>query len=114
MRALLAGIAAIGFIGAFAPAQAQETTGAAFVGVPSVTVHRDSRRDHFDRRDGRMHRGGSETVLVYDRDWQGDSVWRPDSFNDWWHERTWRSYPRWVADNRNCDRRWWSGGTWRC
>ena len=114
MRALLAGLAAIGTVGIPAPATAQETTSAAFVGIPAVTVHRGVRNDGFDRRDGRRLRGNSDTVLVYDRDYQGDSMWRPDSFNDWWHERPWRSYPRWVADNQNCDRRWWSGGTWRC
>ena len=113
MRVLLTGVAAIGALSIPAPAQAQATTGAAFVGVPSVTVHRGSDRDH-GRRDGHRFRGQGETVLVYDRDDQGDSLWRPDSFNDWWHERTYRSFPRWVADNRNCDRRWWSGGVWRC
>ena len=87
MRALLLGLAAIGTLGIPAPAQAEETTGAAFVGVPAVTVHRGIRGGEFDRRDGRRLRGHSETVLVYDRDYQGDSLWRPDSFNDWWHER---------------------------
>ncbi|MGH6784898.1 MAG: hypothetical protein ACREBP_09785 [Sphingomicrobium sp.] len=114
MRALLVGLAAIGTLGNPAPAQAQETTGAAFVGIPAVTVHRGFDRDHFDRRDGRRFRGNSDMVLVYDRDYQGDSLWRPNSFNDWWHERPHRAYPRWVADNQNCDRRWWSGGVWRC
>lgn len=38
----------------------------------------------------------------------------PDSYNDWWHERPERSYPRWLQNNENCERRWWGGGTWRC
>jgi len=112
MRALLLGIAAIGALALPAPAEAQETTGAAFVGIPNMTVHRGSGRDRgqLDRR----FRGRSDTVLVYDRDWQGDSSWRPDSFNDWWHERPDRNMPRWMANNQNCQRIWWSGGGWRC
>ena len=49
-----------------------------------------------------------------DRDWQGDSAQRHDSFNDWWHERPWRAYPAWVRNNQRCERLWWSGGGWRC
>ena len=41
-------------------------------------------------------------------------TWEPNSYNDWWHEQPWRSYPRWMANNGNCERRYWSGGGWRC
>ena len=39
--------------------------------------------------------------------------------NDWWHERTDRSYPRWVQESQatgQCDtgRSWWSGSGWHC
>ena len=37
-----------------------------------------------------------------------------DSYNDWWHDQPWRSYPRWVSKNEDCQRLWWSGGGWRC
>ena len=114
---LLAASGTVAALAATAPAQAQSSTAGAFVGVPAVNVHRSSpnfgdfRRD----RDRRHARRGFDNGIVYlDREYQGDTVWKPDSFNDWWHERPWRSYPRWVADNQNCDRRWWSGGTWRC
>ena len=30
------------------------------------------------------------------------------------HERPWRSYPRWVRSNENCERQWQGGGVWRC
>ena len=66
-----------------------------------------------DRRDRRRHRG-AETVFVYDRDWQGNSAWRANSFNDWWHERPHRSFPRWMSANQDCQRVWQSGGAWRC
>lgn len=38
----------------------------------------------------------------------------PDSYNGWWHDRPDRSMPRWMSQNENCERRWWSGGGWRC
>ena len=115
MRVFLAGLTAIAAVGVSVPAQAQETSSSdAFVAIPADSVHRDFRRDNFDRRDGRRFRGSSDTVLVYDRDYQGDSMWRPGSFNDWWHDRPDRSMPRWVRNNQNCERMWWSGGGWRC
>ena len=68
------------------------------------------------RRDGdrdRRRRNG-ESVFIYDRDYQGDTAWKADSYNDWWHERTERSFPRWMANNQGCERLWWSGGGRRC
>jgi hypothetical protein len=118
MRAiLLAASAALAALAADAPAEAQSSTAGAFVGVPAVNVHRgsghfgDFRRD-FDRR--RDRRGFDNGVVYHDREYQGDTAWKADSFNDWWHERPWRSMPRWVQGNENCQRLWWSGGNWRC
>jgi len=104
------------FVLPLASAQAQSSTAGAFVGIPpAVTVHRgtghgDFRRG-FHRRDPRQTDG-----FVYwgDREYQGDTLWRSDSFNDWWHDRPDRSMPRWLANNENCQRLWWSGGNWRC
>ena len=113
MRALLAGIAAAGIFAIPAPASAQSSNDA-FVGVPAVKVHRGG--SHFgDLRgfDRRRSRGSSEFVYL-DREYQGDTLWQPDSFNDWWHDRPDRSMPRWVRHNQNCERMWWSGGGWRC
>ena len=100
------------------PASPQFTVGAA----ASVTVHRgtsgrfDSDRDHrgHDRSRGGRRRDGEGFVFFDDRDYQGDTAWRHNSYNDWWHERTNRSFPRWVQNNQNCERQWWSGGGWRC
>ena len=70
-----------------------------------------------DFRDGRRHhrrnRGG-DTVLIYDRDYQGDSAWRPNSFNDWWHERPERAFPRWMQNNQDCQKVWYAGSVLRC
>jgi hypothetical protein len=75
------------------------------------SAHRQRGERHGDRRRGRR---GGDSVLIYDRDYQGDTAWRANSYNDWWHDRTDRSYPRWVANNQSCERMWWSGGGWRC
>jgi hypothetical protein len=58
----------------------------------------------------------TDSVYVYDRGYQGDSAWRSDSFNDWWHDNPDRAYPRWVQNNQGCppERMWWSGTTLRC
>ena len=64
--------------------------------------------------DRRLRDRRDSSVLFYDRDYQGDSVWRADSFNDWWHEDTSRSYPRWLQNNANCERQWYAGDTLRC
>ena len=118
MRAiLLAASATLAALTAAAPAQAQNSTAGAFVGVPAVNIHRgggqfgDFRRD-FDRR--RHHRGNDTGYVYLDREYQGDTVWKSDSFNDWWHDRPDRSMPRWMMNNQNCQRLWWSGGSWRC
>ena len=31
-----------------------------------------------------------------------------------WHDRPDRAYPRWMSNNQDCKRLWWSGGGWRC
>ena len=85
-----------------------------FTAIPSTTIHSGFGGGFDDRfrRDRRLR--GTDTVLVYDRDYQGDTAWRPESFNDWWHERPNRSYPAWVLRNRDCQRRYWQGETLTC
>jgi len=91
-------------------------------GPSGVRIHRGHHGDRHDRgrfdglasadRDhNRRFRG--DTFFPY-RDYQGDSLWRSDSFNDWWHDRPDRAFPRWVANNQDCQRRYWAGGDWRC
>lgn len=112
MRSALLGaaasIAAIAIPAAPAPAQDRAV---AFAASPSgaSSFDRDFQRD----RDRRRHRGDRVTFFG-DREYQGDTAWRHNSFNDWWHERPHRSYPAWVSRNTNCERLWWSGGDWRC
>lgn len=76
-------------------------------------------------RDGRFGGGHDrfpdefEVVAVthtYGGEWalHNNRSWAPDSYNDWWHDRPDRAYPRWLQNNRDCERVWWSGGGWRC
>jgi hypothetical protein len=110
-----------------APAAALDRSGAQFSarGAAAVTVHRNG-SGHVtggfprglsgdgDRHDRRRHRGGDGDIFFGEREYQGDSAFRPEGFNDWWHERPWRSYPRWVQSNDGCEREWQGGGVWRC
>ena len=68
----------------------------------------DFRRDRDRDRDFR-----GDTFFPY-RDYQGDTLWRSDGFNDWWHDRPDRAFPRWVRHNQPCQRQYWAGGGWRC
>ena len=123
MRRMLLGLAAplAAITIPAAPALALDPAAVQFTATATtaagVTVHRgkpgDFRRAGRDRdRDHR--RGNRDGIVIYDRDWQGDTAWRATSYNDWWHERPWRSYPRWMASNQSCERMWQGGGVWRC
>jgi hypothetical protein len=103
------------------PAQAQSAS--AFVGVPShggtsVRVHHgfgDHRGGRHDR-DGRFNDGAAIGTWYDGGEWAlyNNRSWEADSYNDWWHDRPDRAFPRWVQNNQNCERVWWSGGGWRC
>ena len=85
---------------------------------PNGTLRRGDghhrRHRHHDRFDGAVFAG---PWGYYDTDI--NASWEADSFNDWWHDRPDRAYPRWVRDGRHdegCDpeRMWWSGSGWHC
>ena len=117
MRWTLLGAAALLSCASFSTAAGAQVAGAPgnFVGSPASgfgsTAGRDGPDDH--------HRRGAVVVLGgfgYGGEWAlyNNRAFEPDSYNDWWHERTERSYPRWLQNNQNCERRWWGGGSWRC
>jgi hypothetical protein len=117
MRVALLGVAAsLAVLTPSAPAGAQALafSGQSSPSVQSVSGHGDGFRHDRRRHDRRRHRDSGDTVLIVDRDYQGDTAWRADSYNDWWHERPHRAYPAWMARNQNCERMYWSGGGWRC
>lgn len=76
--------------------------------------------------DGRSGRHGNARIVVGDYGYAdggwamaNNRSWDSDSFNDWWHDRPDRAYPRWVQDQQRTgtcdeDRMWWSGTGWRC
>ena len=84
-----------------------------------VRIHRgfpmDHRR-HGGRGDGSFYGGMGYAGAYYYGDYDANRSFDPDRWNDWWHERPERAFPRWVWRNQNCteDRMWWSGGGWRC
>ncbi|MFL6728848.1 MAG: hypothetical protein ACJ8EZ_02835 [Sphingomicrobium sp.] len=125
--------ALLGFAGAIAasgplatPAAAQDQMAFSPGGMPSGPLvrlggnwaasgdrDRHHRRHHGDRRDRVDVIGGWGWS---DGDWAyyNNRTWDSDSYNDWWHDRPDRSFPRWMQHNQNCERMWWSGGGWRC
>jgi hypothetical protein len=137
MRNLLLGLASLAALTVLAsPALALDPHHQPFVGVPTaspsgangVRIHRgafgfgmrcDGGRD--GRHDGRRGRDRCDGfvgngVLAYDDAWAlyNNRSWEPDSYNDWWHDQPWRSYPRWMARNRDCSRPWYAGDVLRC
>ena len=113
------------------PASAEHRVG---IGIP------DAKSSHYvgarispnlggcDMRDGRGRRdrgsrcdGFADGWAYADGSWAlyNNRGWEPDSYNDWWHDRPDRAYPRWVTEQRmrgTCepDRMWWSGSGWHC
>jgi hypothetical protein len=93
---------------------------------PGTSFHdgRGDGRHGSDGRDTRDHRrDGRGSVFVGPWGWGPDTwalynnrSWESNSYNDWWHDRPDRAYPRWVQQNQNCtaDRMWWSGTGWHC
>jgi hypothetical protein len=110
------------------PAQAADRPSVVSVGVSGNHARSEFRCDvGRDRRDGRRDRrsrgdctfiGGNLGYLDYG-DYDANRGFDPDAWNDWWHERPSRAYPRWVQDAQargSCapERMWWSGSGWHC
>jgi hypothetical protein len=128
MHRVLLGLTVFGAIGALAVPTAA-AHGRDFTANPRAQIGQfatppliDPRFCH-DRRsnDGDRRRSRCRTDVVMD--WYGgewalynNRNWESDSYNDWWHDRPDRAYPRWVQHNRDCasDRMWWSGQGWHC
>ena len=133
MRMLL-GLASLVAIALPSSVNAQSTivTQGFSVSSGSGRVHRDNlgqrgeaRLQGCDRRGGRGdgdRRGRRNSCEISTGTWvdggewalYNNRSWESDSYNDWWHDQPWRSYPRWVSKNEDCQRQWWSGGGWRC
>ena len=127
MRALLGFAAASAALVAYTPAEAQSTSLSGFssssafrdfrvVAPPPVGgVPLDVRRHGRHIRVGNVLAGGYGYGGYYDGDYDANRSFSPDKWNDWWHERPERAFPRWVRQNqRGCERMWYSGAGWRC
>ncbi len=116
MRGVLMGMAALAALGAVpaAPAAAEEAPVLQFHGGGFGKVLTARPAVPFGEGIGDRRRGRGGTSFVYDRGYQGDSAFKSDGFNDWWHDRPDRAFPRWMNNNDGCQRLWWSGGGWRC
>lgn len=123
MRVLLGFAAASAALLATSPAGAQSasisgfSTSSAFRDIqfrspPVAGVPSDVRRFGRHIRVGEVLAGG---YGYYDGDYDANRSFSPDKWNDWWHERPERAFPRWVRQNREqCERMWYSGAGWRC
>ena len=131
MRAVLIALAAAAAIPATASAQTVAAGGfsgsTAFadgsrriVASSGVSVHRgdysqggDHSGDYRDRH--RYSREGSGYFVGDLRDgYDINRGWAADSYNDWWHDRPDRAFPRWMTSNQACERQFWTGSGWRC
>lgn len=116
MRALLIATAAsfAAVLATTGPANAERPGHGSPPGMASAPKHTSF--GDASRHDRRRHNNFDDSAFFYDyyREYQGDTVWKSDSFNDWWHDRPDRAYPRWVQNNQNCERKWWGGDTLRC
>ena len=108
MRALLIALAAVTVV---TPANAAPAN--AEGGLISSSGRSGFHRD-FDRHDRRRHHGVGGDIFLGDWEYTGNQAFRSDSYNDWWHDRPERAYPRWMQNNANCERKWWGGDTLRC
>jgi hypothetical protein len=119
MRVLL-GLAALAAIVPGAPAQAVSPSSFA---APSngrwvTTPPQRHRRNGDGRFEGHVHRGFAAAYgyVGYNDygDFDGNRSFDPDKWNDWWHDRPDRAYPRWMTRNQDCARRWYSGDVLSC
>lgn len=132
-RALL-GLAAVAALVTCTPASAQSFTGSnshSSPGIreirfttPPIEIGPGRYLPDSGRRRGGHHREGNGDVAVaygygaggyYDYgDYDANRSFDPNRWNDWWHDRPDRAYPRWMSRNRDCARRWYSGDVLTC
>jgi hypothetical protein len=133
MHGALLGLAA-GAAFAVSPAQGQSITAAGFSASAASQSFRHH-GGHFRRAvsDSRIVGGfgdcrgahcrhihfGDGAGLVYSGyddqgDYDANRSFDPDRWNDWWHERPERAFPRWMSHNQDCARQWYSGDVLTC
>ena len=132
MRAVMLGLAASAAaiaLGAAPAAAAERWSDPDFMAAANVVVHRSSEGvvggpahgDDRDRRRDRRHRRDRDIDVayvggLYGGEWSlyNNRSFEPSSYNDWWHDRPDRAFPRWMQSNQGCERQYWTGAGWRC
>jgi hypothetical protein len=76
------------------------------IGRPGGKFHH---RRHIRVGDGIFYSGYNDFG-----DYDANRSFDPDRWNDWWHDRPERSFPRWMARNQGCERPWYSGDVLVC
>jgi hypothetical protein len=117
-RLLLMAASAAALIGT-SPAVAQEFTGPGFQsggGLTGISAPTNSRTGHLRhvRVDPRAFAYGYSSGYNDYGDYDANRSFDADKWNDWWHERPERSFPRWMSRNQDCARRWYSGDVLTC
>jgi len=119
MRVLL-GLAALAASVPVTPAVAISSSSVAVApnGGWAMTSSQHHSRHGDTRVHGRVHYGvppgyGYAAYNEYS-DFDGNRGFDPDKWNDWWHDRPDRAYPRWMSRNQDCSRRWYSGDVLTC
>lgn len=125
-RLLLTAAASAAALIITSPASAQSLATAGFSSsYASTRVHGGIMRAPPSNFGGvRIHRGygredGFGGPVFYDSgydygDFDANRSFDPDRWNDWWHERPERAFPRWMSRNQDCARRWYSADVLTC
>ena len=128
-RALL-GLAAIAALVTSRPALTQSFTGSTQSEIreirfatPPIEIGPGRYLPDSGRRRGGHHDGNDDVLVGYGYgaggyydygDYDANRSFDPNRWNDWWHDRPDRAYPRWMSRNRDCARRWYSGDVLTC
>ena len=131
-RALL-GLAAIAAFATFSPAQGHGVMAAGFSASAASGSSRGHLRSLSGRFVGSFRNGGDfrdcrgqncRHIRVGDGfgysgyndygDYDANRSFDPDKWNDWWHDRPDRAFPRWMARNQDCARPWYSADVLTC
>jgi hypothetical protein len=128
MQRALLGLAALSAVICF-PASAQSFGGSAFsgmeggnsfhgglIGNPPGGVVGNNRGDFRNgRRNGNMAAAYGYAGGYYDYgDYDANRSFDPEKWNDWWHDRPDRAFPRWMSRNQDCARKWYSADVLTC
>jgi len=125
MRAFL-GFAAMAATALTSAANAQTATFSHMHADPMVASFSHEGHHGGDRHgDGRggvhVHRGFGANYAGYGyvayndySDFDGNRSFDESKWNDWWHNRPDRAYPRWMSRNHDCTRPWYSGDVLTC